>query len=93
MRALVTGGTGFAGSHLMEALRRSTSVEVFGTCRENTDQADLRCVDLTDYEAVVALLDELRPETIYHLAAFASPARRRPWPPWPPCRRLGRPCD
>lgn len=74
MRALVTGATGFAGSHLMEALRQSEGVEVHGTTVSQPEDHNIHQTDLTDYDSVVALLDELRPDTIYHLAAFASVA-------------------
>lgn len=74
MSALVTGATGFAGSHLMEALRQSGEVQTYGTTLSHPEGDHVRRADLTDYESVVSLLDELRPETIYHLAAFASPA-------------------
>ncbi len=74
MRALVTGATGFAGTHLMDALRLSEGVEAHGTSVSQPQQDNIRQVDLTDYDAVAGLLDDLRPETIYHLAAFASPA-------------------
>ncbi|WP_433381866.1 GDP-mannose 4,6-dehydratase [Actinoplanes sp. CA-142083] len=74
MTALVTGATGFAGAHLMEALRQSGQPEAYGTSLSEAETDRMRQVDLTDFDAVVALLDELRPETIFHLAAFASPA-------------------
>lgn len=74
MRALVTGATGFAGAHLMAALRGSEGVEAFGTSQSLQQGDRILRVDLTDPDAVVALLQDLRPETIYHLAAFASPA-------------------
>ena len=73
MTALVTGATGFAGAHLMEALRQG-AVEAYGTSLSGGADGRIRQTDLTDYDAVVGLLDELRPETIFHLAAFASPA-------------------
>jgi GDP-4-dehydro-6-deoxy-D-mannose reductase len=74
MTALVTGATGFAGAHLMAALRQSGEVQAYGTSLSGSADGHIRQTDLTDYDAVVALLDELRPETIFHLAAFASPA-------------------
>jgi GDP-4-dehydro-6-deoxy-D-mannose reductase len=74
MTALVTGATGFAGAHLMAALRQSGEVEAYGTSLSGSADGHIRQTDLSDYDAVVALLDELRPETIFHLAAFASPA-------------------
>lgn len=74
MRALVTGATGFAGAHLMSALQQSEGVDAFGTSLSQSQGDRILRVDLTDPDAVVALLQDLRPETIYHLAAFASPA-------------------
>ncbi|GIM95413.1 GDP-mannose 4,6-dehydratase [Paractinoplanes toevensis] len=74
MTALVTGATGFAGAHLMAALRQAGEAEAYGTSLSGSADGHIRQTDLTDYDAVVALLDELRPETIFHLAAFASPA-------------------
>lgn len=74
MRALVTGAAGFVGTHLMAALRRSEGTDAFGTSLSQSQDDRIPRVDLTDPDAVVALLQEVRPETIYHLAAFASPA-------------------
>jgi len=58
----------------MSALRRSEGVDAFGTSLSQPQGDRILRVDLTDPDAVVALLQDLRPETIYHLAAFASPA-------------------
>lgn len=74
MRALVTGATGFAGAHLMSALRRSEDVDAFGTSQSKPQGNRIMRVDLIDPDAVLALLKDVRPDTIYHLAAFASPA-------------------
>ena len=79
MRALITGITGFAGSHLAEYLLADhPEVEIFGTYRwrsrrENIEHLDdrvkMREADLRDYSSLHSLLDEVRPDYIFHLAA------------------------
>lgn len=78
MRVLITGITGFAGSHLAEYCLARGDVEVFGTSRwrsrlENIegllDQVTLIDSDLKDYVAVRDCLRESRPDYIFHLAA------------------------
>lgn len=88
MRALITGVSGFAGSHLAELLLQQGDVELFGVLwgRQNNaahlaDRMDCRWLDLTDAEATHALLREIRPDRIYHLAgqAFAPDSWGDPW--------------
>jgi GDP-4-dehydro-6-deoxy-D-mannose reductase len=78
-RVLITGITGFAGSHLAEHfLADRPGVEVFGTYRwrsrrENIEEIEgrirlLEC-DLSDMTAVRNALEASRPDAIYHLAA------------------------
>jgi GDP-4-dehydro-6-deoxy-D-mannose reductase len=79
MRALVTGITGFAGSHLAEfLLREHPEVEVFGTYRWRSRTENLVGVhgkirllecDLRDSTSVHHLLQKARPDVIFHLAA------------------------
>ncbi len=79
MKALITGTTGFAGSHLVEYLfAHQPEVEVFGIRRwrspmENiahlVDRLTLVETDLRDYHSVYRMLEEVRPEVIFHLAA------------------------
>jgi GDP-4-dehydro-6-deoxy-D-mannose reductase len=80
MRVLVTGITGFAGGHLAEALLAKATVELHGLSRTGRWPEPLRHLaestrllrcDLADGSAVRALLEETRPEQIYHLAAYA----------------------
>jgi GDP-4-dehydro-6-deoxy-D-mannose reductase len=77
MRALITGITGFAGSHLAELLL-SEKIEVFGTARwrskmENIehllDSITLVECDLRDAGSVTKVVAEVRPDHVYHLAA------------------------
>jgi UDP-glucose 4-epimerase len=79
MRVLVTGGAGFIGSNLVDALLERgdevTALDDLSTGRrENLDGAlagGARLVeaDVRDGEAMVALCEELRPEVIFHLGA------------------------
>ena len=79
MRALITGITGFAGSHLAEyLLAEHPDVEVYGTFRwrsrmENVehldDQIKLVEADLRDYTSMHRALEITRPDYIFHLAA------------------------
>jgi GDP-4-dehydro-6-deoxy-D-mannose reductase len=78
MKVLITGITGFAGSHLAELLLEE-KVQVFGTVRprsrmDNLSPAvqarlDMRECELRDYASVKALLGAIRPDGIFHLAA------------------------
>ena len=79
MRALVTGGAGFIGSHLVDALvAAGDEVVVLDDLssgrRENLSSAlaagaQLIEGDITDPEAVAATFEEHRPEAVFHLAA------------------------
>lgn len=89
MRVLITGASGFAGSHLADFLLEQDEVEIWGTYRSGIGHAahlkerlTLRQIDLIDAQAVQALLDECQPERIYHLAgqAFVGVSWRDPWP-------------
>ena len=79
MRVLITGITGFAGSHLADyLLAEHPDVEIHGTWRwrsrtENIEHLEGRIqlteCDLKDAAAVRQTLSEIRPERIFHLAA------------------------
>jgi GDP-4-dehydro-6-deoxy-D-mannose reductase len=72
MRALVTGATGFAGRHLCRHLIKCGH-EVTGTALSKQERAPhpLVVCDVTDRQAVAAVVAEMRPEAIVHLAAIA----------------------
>jgi UDP-glucose 4-epimerase len=79
MRTLVTGGAGFIGSNLVDALlARGDEVVVVDDLstgrRVNLEGAlaagaELAEIDIRDAAALTALATEKRPETVFHLAA------------------------
>jgi UDP-glucose 4-epimerase len=77
MRAMVTGGAGFIGSHLVDALlARGDEVHVVDNIatgsRENlASGAELHELDIRD-EGLQLLGERLRPEVVFHLAAQAD---------------------
>lgn len=77
-RVLVTGGAGFVGSHLTERLVGDGSeVVVADDCSNGRrawvpDAAEFRAVDLTDPDAVTAVLDGSI-DVVFHLAARKDP--------------------
>ena len=79
MRSLVTGGAGFIGSNIVDALlARGDEVTVLDDVstgrRENLEGAlaggaELVEGDIRDAPAVARLLERLRPDAVFHLAA------------------------
>jgi len=79
MRVLITGITGFAGSHLAEyILNRHPGVQVFGIARwrsrmENIlhfrEKIGLFEADLKEMGSLKKVLSEIKPDRIFHLAA------------------------
>lgn len=80
MRALVTGGAGFIGSHLVDALHgRGAAVAVLDSLSSgrvgNVPQGvPLFEHDVRDRDAVFAAMEEFRPTHVFHQAAQASVA-------------------
>jgi len=78
MRAIVTGGAGFIGSHLTDALiERGDEVLVLDDLssgsRENLNpKADFLDLDLRDREGVFRAFRAFAPELVFHQAAQAS---------------------
>jgi UDP-glucose 4-epimerase len=79
--AIVTGGAGFIGSHVVDALLadhwRVVVVDDLSTgdARRVAEEATLEVVDITDRGALEKVLDAVRPAAIFHLAAQSSVTR------------------
>lgn len=79
MHVLITGITGFVGSHLAEYLLcKEPSFEIYGTVRwrsrrENIEhierQLELIECDLSDAVSVRKMMEQVRPDIIFHMAA------------------------
>ena len=81
MRVLITGATGFVGGWLAHDLASAyPDARLFGTAHGPDPLAalppslDLLPCDLTDQDALAAVLEQVRPDRVFHLAGFASGA-------------------
>lgn len=76
--ALITGGAGFIGSNLADALvadGQTTHVVddlSTGQAIRVPDEADLSQLDIREADALTRLVERVRPATIFHLAAQAD---------------------
>ena len=77
-RVLVTGGAGFIGSHVVDALlaegAQTTVVDDLssGDAQRVSAEAELCRVDIVDCVAFDEVVDRVKPESIFHLAAQSS---------------------
>lgn len=79
MRVLITGITGMVGSHLADyILENHPEVEVHGMLRWRSPRDNIRHImdkvalhagDLHDLNSLIAIMKDVRPERIFHLAA------------------------
>src|SRR5947209_5509757 len=94
-KVLITGATGFAGGHLAEALLATGNARVFGVSLHTPwraggvnppvmDQVTLHSCDLCDSARLEAILCDVQPDHIYHLAGYAHLGRsfREPDAAW-----------
>jgi GDP-D-mannose dehydratase len=78
-KILITGPNGFVGSHLIEFLQKlDNKIEISGICRwrsnkENFVEAgqdfQLFDADLLDLGSLIRVLEQIKPDIIFHLAA------------------------
>lgn len=82
-KVLVTGISGFAGSHLAEKLFLANKYKLIGTYLSDKSlgnisslvkEIELIKIDLNDKDKVLDLIKKVQPDLIYHLAAFTSPS-------------------
>lgn len=83
-KILITGASGFAGSHLVDYLVNKNKDTIFATYYSENSLSMLSSqkhkietikVDLTLKDQVKKLISDVKPDILYHLAAFASPAK------------------
>lgn len=79
-RVLITGITGFVGSHLADHLLANTNYQIFGLKRVNSqlrnishilDKITLINGDLIDQNSLTKVLKDSNPDFIYHLGALS----------------------
>lgn len=82
MRVLITGVTGFIGGHLVEHLSRAGGHQLFGVSRQAAfgpewahldGRVRLHAAELSDRTTVEAVLRDVRPDALYHLAGYSNP--------------------
>jgi len=83
-KILITGTEGFVGSHMADFLLEKGTYEVYGIKRWNNsrlrnirhllDKIEFIDCDITDPIAVRALLNEVKPDKIFHFAAESAVA-------------------
>lgn len=86
LRCLITGITGFVGSHLADYLTQHTDCQVWGIVRNShhpllSPRVRTLTGDLRDIETVRALLRVAAPDMIFHLAAqsYVPVSWKDPW--------------
>lgn len=82
-RVLITGISGFAGSHLAEYFVKKDGYDIFGTYLTESSLSNLNRVqndinliriDLSKTREVFDLIKLIKPDLLFHLAALSSPA-------------------
>lgn len=87
-KALITGITGMVGSHLADFLLAETDWDVYGVCRwrspmdnvehllERVNEKDrmfFKYADLNDQMSLITVMEKVKPDYIFHLAAQSYP--------------------
>jgi GDP-4-dehydro-6-deoxy-D-mannose reductase len=82
-KVFITGATGFVGSYLSQTLQSPDNV-IYGTCYPERPEDCDRTVadkiyyqDIRDAKGLSKLIEEIRPDWVFHLAAVSSV--RRSW--------------
>lgn len=87
-KALITGITGMVGSHLADFLLKETDWEIYGVCRwrspmdnvehlldrvNKKDRIFFEYADLNDQSSLLMVIQTIKPDYIFHLAAQSYP--------------------
>lgn len=76
MKALIIGGAGFVARYLIRELKASDGVEIHATILPGEEITDpdvhAHILDVRESAAMLALLEQVQPQRIYHLAAVSS---------------------
>lgn len=87
-KALITGITGMVGSHLCDFLLENTDWDIYGVCRwrspldnvehllervNNKDRVYFEYADLNDQVSLINVIQAIKPDYIFHLAAQSYP--------------------
>lgn len=88
MKALITGVTGMVGSHLADFLLENTDWVIYGVCRwrspldnvahlldrvNKKDRVFFEYADLNDEMSLITVVNKIKPDYIFHLAAQSYP--------------------
>lgn len=88
MKGLITGVSGFVGSHLAEFLLANTDWQIAGTVfgpygniADLCGRLELYPAELSRLDVVTFILEQARPDVIFHLAAqpLVGVSRQDPW--------------
>lgn len=74
MKALIIGAAGFVGGYLIRELK-AAGWEVHATCLPNEEikeECPVHILDILKKEDISPLLDDIKPDIVYHLAAQSS---------------------
>ena len=87
MKVLITGITGMVGSHLTDFLLENTNWDIYGMCRWRSPKDNVNHIltrvnkkdrvfflfgDLRDYISLQNVVNEVKPDYVYHLAAVSN---------------------
>ncbi len=87
-KALITGVTGMVGSHLADFILENTDWDVYGVCRWRSpldnvshlldrankgDRVFFEYADLNDEISLMAVINKIKPDYLFHLAAQSYP--------------------